>query len=188
MKYYQLQEETFKEQDYQLITIREQDMPLIKEWRNEQMKVLRQDRSLSDEDQRNYYKQIVLPSIQEERPRIMLFTYLFQGTVIGYGGLTNIDWGSRRAEVSYLLRSDRSNEAERIQYIDDFTNYLSILKRIAFEQLHLNRLFTETFNIRPLHITILEQNGFILEGKMRQHVSIEGEYVDSIIHGCLKGD
>jgi hypothetical protein len=46
-------------------------------------------------------------------------------------------------------------------------------------------LFTETYDIRPLHISIIESAGFLREGVMHHHVRIDGHPVDSLIHGCL---
>jgi len=62
---------------------------------------------------------------------------------------------------------------------------LTLIKAVAFDYLKFNRLFTETFNIRQFHISTLESNGFIREGVLKEHVIINGKYVDSIFHGCL---
>ena len=153
-------------------------------WRNEQIDVLRQNRLLTEADQDRYYREVVEPSFSEDRPRIILFSYLRDEDCIGYGGLTNIDWDSRRAEISFLVDTDRTRDLK--VYREDFSVFLRLMKRIAFGALQFNRLFAETFDIRPHHIRILEDNGFRLEGRMRQHVIIRGRPVDSLIHGCLK--
>jgi RimJ/RimL family protein N-acetyltransferase len=62
------------------------------------------------------------------------------------------------------------------------------MKSLAFDVLGLQRLFTETYDIRNLHIATLEESGFMREGVMRQHLRIGVNSVDSIIHGCLKND
>ncbi|MNC80618.1 hypothetical protein D3C75_1334820 [compost metagenome] len=60
------------------------------------------------------------------------------------------------------------------------------MKKVTFDTLQFNRLFTETFDIRPLHISILEKCGFQYEGRMKQHAYVAGALVDSILHGYLK--
>ncbi len=185
MKYSQLSDIQYSTDTYSIVPIREADMMAIKQWRNDQMEVLRQSRPLSDEDQLRYYNGPIRASFEQEQPRIMLFSYLLDHQLIGYGGLTNIDWENKRAEISYLLETGRSKESNRRQYSDDFSSFLALMKRIAFEELSFNRLFTETFDIRPLHIEVLENNGFRFEGRMRLHVQIHGQYIDSLIHGCL---
>jgi len=39
-----------------------------------------------------------------------------------------------------------------------------------------------------LHVSILEKNGFVQEGRMRQHVIIKGTFHDALIHGIIKSD
>lgn len=169
---------------YSITSIRYSDLLPIKNWRNDQMNVLRQQKPLSDEDQFNYYNQVILPSMTMDEPKILLISYLLEDVCIGYGGLTNIDWMSRRAEISFLLNTERINNSE--QYQHDFSAFLNLLKKLTFEVLDFNRLFTETYDIRPLHIATLEANGFCLEGRMKQHIMIDGKYYDSLIHGFLK--
>ena len=174
----------FEEGSYAIVPYREEDRFLIMKWRNEQIDVLRQNRLLTEADQDRYYREVVEPSFSEDRPRIILFSYLRDEDCIGYGGLTNIDWDSRRAEISFLVDTDRTRDLK--VYREDFSVFLRLMKRIAFGALQFNRLFAETFDIRPHHIRILEDNGFRLEGRMRQHVIIRGRPGDSLIHGCLK--
>ena len=183
-RYRCLSEPVYWNNNYCLTTIRYQDIMLIKKWRNEQIKVLRQNRFLTDEEQENYYRNIIIPSLKSESPPIILFSYLFRDTCIGYGGLTNIEWHSRRAEISFLL--DTKFAFDVLKYNECFKTFLALIKKVAFEDLNLNRLYTETYDLRPYHITILEESGFILEGRLRQHVRVGNDYIDSLIHGFLK--
>lgn len=180
-----LKQQVLEMDGYVLVPLREEDIWPIKEWRNAQIDVLRQKRPLMDEDQRRYYEEIVRPQFALPQPPQILFSYLRDGRCIGYGGLMNIDWDARRAEVSFLLDTSRTHDLD--VYCRDFAVFLRMLKHIAFEQLDFHRLFTETYDIRPHHVAVLESNGFVPEGRMRDHVMIRGAYVDSLIHGCLKG-
>jgi RimJ/RimL family protein N-acetyltransferase len=54
--------------------------------------------------------------------------------------------------------------------------------------LDLNRLFLETYDVRKKHIQIIEDSGFVLEGRLKQHVIINGAFIDSLIHGMVKSD
>ncbi|MFC5469738.1 GNAT family N-acetyltransferase [Cohnella suwonensis] len=185
MKAYKSLSQGFYELDrYRISVLRFEDMRYIKQWRNEQIDVLRQNKKLTDEDQARYYEQVVLPSLEMENPSLMLFGYFWDNLLIGYGGLTNMDWCSLRAEVSFLVSTERISD-EKL-YESDFRHFLRLLKRVAFEDLRFNRLFTETFDIRPKHVAILEAEGFRFEGRMKQHVRIDGRFVDSLLHGCLK--
>jgi RimJ/RimL family protein N-acetyltransferase len=184
MSYKCLKEQTFAQLPYILMTIRNRDMLLIKEWRNEQIAILRQNIPLSDAEQERYWTDVITPSFKEEQPQQILFSLLHAGKCIGYGGLTHINWNAKRGEVSFLLQTERSYHPQI--YKKDFLHFLSLLKKVAFEDLCLNRLFTETFDVRPEHIAALEKFGFQEEGRLKQHVKIEGRYVDSLIHGYLR--
>ena len=188
MRYACLKRQRYESGLLAVIPVREADMELIRVWRNEQMRVLRQSRPLSPEDQKRYFRDVVMPTFEQPQPPMLLFTYLLDDHPIGYGGLVHIDWENRRAEISFLLETARSREDADGEYARLFSCFLALMKRIAFDELGLNRLYTETFDIRPLHVQVLEQNGFRPEGRMRQHVLVDGRFVDSLIHGCLSGE
>ncbi|MBN1820929.1 MAG: GNAT family N-acetyltransferase [Prolixibacteraceae bacterium] len=170
--------------DYSLVPLLEQDIFLIKEWRNDQIDVLRQKQKLSNKEQSHFFRNVVMPSFSEPEPKLMLFSFLYKNRCIGYGGLTNIDWQAQRAELSFLLETSRACNSS--VYRNEFSIFLNLIKKAAFQGLQLNRIFTETYDIRPLHIDILEKNGFNSEGRMRGHVRVNGQFTDSIIHGFLK--
>jgi RimJ/RimL family protein N-acetyltransferase len=158
----------------------------IRQWRNAQMAVLRQKTEISATDQQDYYSVHVWPEMDAEQPAKILISLLFQDRAIGYGGLVNVDWKHRRAEVSFLLSPERAENMD--DYAMDFSTFLLLVKKMAFEDLGLRRLYTETFDIRPHHIALLEAAGFRREGVMRAHEIIDGRPVDSIMHGVLDTD
>ena len=69
-----------------------------------------------------------------------------------------------------------------------FSIFLKMLKKICIEELNFHRLFTETYDIRPEYIAVLESHGFRFEGRMVDHVKIEGQFYDSLIHGLILED
>jgi len=176
----------YSEGKYYLTSFRKQDLFDIKRWRNEQMDVLRQNRQISDEEQEEYYKNVIAPSFSEPSPKLILFSFLYKEVCIGYGGFTNISWDSKRTELSFLVNTLRTKDI--MLYERDFTAFLTIIKKIAFCDLNFNRIFTETFAMRDRHIGILEKAGFRQEGVLREHVIINGIKTDSILHGLLRSE
>ena len=156
------------------------DLMDVMDWRNEQMDFLRQKTKLTVEDQINYYEDVIEPAHSATEPDLILYGFFYKGDLIGYGGLTHIDWESGHAELSFLTDPKRDTS-----YGEDFSWFLNIIINTALEILHLHRLWTETYDLRPRHIGILESKGFRLEGRMRDHVIIRGHYYDSLIHGLL---
>lgn len=184
MDYACLKNQAFFSGDYSIVPIRYEDMFSIMDWRNDQIRYLRQAAPLTHEQQEKYYQEFLVPSFSEKQPKQVLVSFLYKGKCIGYGGIVHIDWVSRRGEVSFLIETKRSVDPEL--YRQDFKAFLELIKRLAFEGLHFHRLHGETYDIRPLHIEILESMGFVLEGRMKDHVFVDGRYVDALIHGCLK--
>lgn len=169
--------------EYALVGVREQDMENIRQWRNAQMDVLRQNKVLTQEDQRRYYAEVVVPSFTQPEPRITLVSFLKNGECIGYGGLTNIDWQTKRAEISFLL--DPVRVGDENSYKKEFGIFLELIKEVAFKDMGLTELFTETYDIRPFHISELESHGFILKGRLRRRAVVNEKLVDSVLHRML---
>lgn len=167
---------------YKITALRLTDKEPIREWRNAQIEILRQQTPLTSTQQKSYFGMLE-KTFNEDYPEQILFSFLYQDGLIGYGGLTHIDWDSKRAEVSFLLDPKRMEDG--LIYKRDFLHFLTLLVRIAFEELKLNRLFTETFSFRKHTIHVLELFGFKHEGILRKHVRKNGSFHDSIMHGLL---
>ena len=177
----------FRHDAYRLVPIRYEDREPIRAWRNAQLQVLRQATLLTADQQEAYFQRVVLPLFEQEQPGQLLFSLLHNGKLIAYGGLVHLSWADLRAEVSFLVEPGRAGDAAT--YRQDFLAHLRLLGQVAFEGLKFNRLFTETYDIRPAHIAILEEAGFQLEGRLRQHIQLQsGTFADSLMHGQLAAD
>jgi len=177
----------YRHGDYQLVPIRYDDREAIRGWRNAQLPVLRQAEPLTAAQQDAYFQRVVRPLFEQERPGQLLFSLLLHGQLVAYGGLVHLSWPDARAEVSYL--ADPARLADPATYRADFRAHLRLLGRVAFEGLRLRRLTTETFDIRPAHVAILEACGFRPEGRLRQHVRLAPDtFADSLLHGQLAAD
>lgn len=155
----------------------------IRQWRNAQMDVLRQSHRISAAEQEGYYRQHVWPILSASHPSDIVLSYHDRDELVGYGGLVHIAWMHRRAEVSFLLDSAHVTDAGR--YEKYFAAFLRLISTLAFTDLGIQRLFTETYAHREAHIAILEKSGFQREGTLRKHVYVSGKPVDSLIHGRM---
>lgn len=169
---------------YLIRTVQRGDIESIRQWRNAQMEVLRQQHEISHAEQLDYYGREVWPKMADLQPRNLLLSYLLEDQLIGYGGLVHIGWEDRRAEISFLLAPVRTHD--RKAYKRDFLVFLQLIKTLAFEDLRLQKIFTETYAFRTHHIGVLEAAGLRLEGTLRNHVILNNQPVDSLIHGLLK--
>lgn len=165
-----------------LVPLREGDLPLVKTWRNEQMAVLRQEKPLTDEDQRRYYHDVVLPSRAAVRPALMMFSVIENGECAAYAGLTYIEWNKLSAEVVFLTKTERLKDAVWCGRV--FSTTLEALKATA-AGLGLKRLVMENYDARPWHLEALGKNGFRLEG--RKTIVKAGRSVESTSHVLSTG-
>lgn len=162
-----------------------EDLSHIKDWRNSQMDVLRQWRPLSDWNQENWYR------IVSEDDHQVVFSIKERNSdaapeLIGYCGITNIDYINRRGEISFLVDPSRAEDIDL--YRLDFTAVLNYLCQYGLNELNLHKLFTETFEFRVDHISILEGFGMHRDGIIREHQYINGKYYNSVIHSILQAE
>jgi RimJ/RimL family protein N-acetyltransferase len=157
----------------------------IKEWRNAQMEILRQWKPLTDYNQEKWFQEIS-ESNNQVIFSIMIFNKDNIKKFIGYCGLVNIDHINKKAELSFLVDPERTSK--RKIYKEDFISALKAICIYGFNQLNLNKIFTETFCFRKYHIEILKEYGFKEEGVLRENQYIKGEYCDSIVHSILKSE
>lgn len=167
----------------QLSAVQPEYIESIRQWRNAQRPVLRQNGEISVQQQIDYFETQVWPSMEEDCPNNILLAIHRDSQLIGYGGLVHISWQDKRAEVSFLLEPDKADAHP--DYVHTFEHYLHTVGELAFTDLQFNRLFTETWATRSIHMQALESAGFEREGVMKEHTIQEGVYTDSIIHGRL---
>ena len=73
-RYKVLQKQIYSENTYSLVPIRFEDRMVIMKWRNEQIYHLRQSKLLTEEDQKNYFKNVVSKLFDQEQPDQILFS------------------------------------------------------------------------------------------------------------------
>lgn len=181
-----LSRQEFTDGRNKLIPIREEDRYDIMNWRNEQIDILRQKQPLNREKQDAYFKNFVTPLFNNEKPDQLLFSFLEDDILIGYGGLVHIDWESRNAEVSFITKTNRNLVTE--QFIQDWKNYLKLLKTLIRLDLFFNKIYTYAYDIRPHLYEALTQSFFKEEARLKNHISINGGFYDVVIHSYFFND
>jgi len=165
---------------YSLVPIRDEDKYDIMNWRNNQLEILRQEIVLSIEQQEIYFKTVVDKLFDVENPKQLLFSFLENNKLIGYGGLVHIDWETKTAEVSFLSETSRNKNAD--MFISDWVNYLAILKKIATDYLNFKSIYTYAYDLRPNLYIALQESGFTEIKRHKNHIQIENKKVDVVIH------
>lgn len=179
MKHYKtLDRQIFTKDNHRIVPIRMEDRFVIMQWRNEQIFHLRQNKTLTTEDQDTYFNTVVASLFRQERPDQILFSYLDGDTCIGYGGLVHINWVDQNAEISFITKTS----IEKEQYVFHMSTFLGLLEEVAFNELSFHKIFTYAFDVRPHIYPILEKNGFKREAVLYEHCLFNGDFKDVIIH------
>ena len=173
-----LNNNSFSKDEYSIVPIRYEDRLSIMQWRNEQMYHLRQAQKLTKDQQDHYFKNVVSKLFSEEKPTQILFSYLKEDEIIGYGGLVHINWIDKNAEVSFIMKT----ELEKEGFHNNWGQFLELLEIVAFKELSFHKLFVYAFNLRPHLYEAIEAKGFKNEAILKEHCLFEKRYIDVLIH------
>ena len=172
-----LTDQEFAKGEFKLVPIRDEDKYSIMQWRNEQISILRQKSPLTKENQEKYFKEVVEKLFEEEQPSQLLFSFLENGNLIGYGGLVHIDWENKNAEISFLTETSRIQN----RLVSDWIAYLALLKQLASIAGFI-KIYTYAYDVRPMLYEALRESSFKEEARLKKHVFIEGGFADVLIH------
>lgn len=176
-----LSENVFSIGEFSIEPLRYQDIFLIMKWRNEQMYHLRQDKLLTEQDQEIYYEKTVKNSFYSSEPKQILFSFLKNGQLVGYGGLVHINWKKKEGEISFLINTEIESD-----YFNLFwSRFLKIIEEVSFTYLNFTRIFTYSYSIRKNLYDILNRENYILEKVIPNAKIINKKTFDIRIHSKL---
>ena len=180
-EYLDLNCQIFHSGSYCIVPIRDQDKYPIMDMRNSQIFHLRQSKLLTRDEQDNYFSTVINNLFDKEKPTEILFSYLKDDELIGYGGLVHLNWTDKNAEISFIIKENYEKELEK-----HWTHFLEMISQVAFQQLELHKIFTYAFDLRPYLYKILEKNSFNKDATLTEHCLFDGKYLDVVIHSKFR--
>ena len=177
-----LKQNVFEKDGYEIVPIRSEDRYNIMQWRNEQIYHLRQDKPLTKEAQDRYFDDVIPQLFHQDKPSQLLFSFLRNRKLIGYGGLVHINWVDRNAEVSFIM----DTELEKEEFEWNWSKYLKLIEELAFEEMAFVKLYVYAFDLRPHLYTTLLNNNYFFDARLKKHCIFNGELKDVVIHSKLK--
>ena len=179
-KYKILKNKYFKNDNFELCEILPNHIDKIRKWRNEQLINLRQNKKITKKEQLKYFKKIIFKECLVEKPENIIFSIKENSNLIGYGGLVHISWNNFRAEISLVFKTKiENNKKQKFFY---FKIFLDLIRKLAFNNIKLRKLTTETYSFRKKEINFLERYGFKREGILRNNIYIKKKPFDSFLH------
>ena len=108
-------------------------------------------------------------------------TEVTTGEKLGNIGLKITSHEARIAEVGFMIKPSAQGRGFA-------SEALNLIKHFALLELGLNKLVATCSVGNSNSYKLLEKNGFIREGCLKQNVIIKGKYVDDYIYGLCKSD
>jgi len=107
------------------------------------------------------------------------FNYIIEmkgGPPIGMLSLVTIDLGNRRAESARFL----IGEEDAVRGAPAAVEAMNLLYELAFDRLGLERVYGVIEERNPRMIKWQKYLGMVEEGRLRQHMRMDGEFVDVV--------
>ena len=101
---------------------------------------------------------------------------------IGNISLDLVDYRHRNARVAMFV-ADADLRGQGIG-----TRAMQLLIEYAFDFMNLHRLYCKTTAGNPAVLDFYHKLGFRVEGQLREHEYLEGQYVDKVMLGLLRSE
>jgi len=164
-----------------LRAIEKEDLPAFLAWRNEPAlrRYFREYRELNFQQQMHWFDSKVNNDIGTR----MFAIVDSHKELLGAAGLCYIDWINRTADFSIYIGKDKL-------YIDETLapDAAKVMIKYAFEELGLNRLWSEIYSFDHAKVDFFNSLGFQLEGTHRQTHWAENKWHDSFYFSLLASD
>ena len=163
-----------------LRSLEENDLSILKDWRNSEniRKTTREYRLLNMINQKDWFNNLHL-SIP---PKDIMFGIIKRNKLIGVTGLTYIDWKNKHAEISIYLTLKNWQKTKEVK------ETIEIIKKYAFGELNLHRLWVEVFAIATENRALFKRMKFQEEGILKDKLWRKGMWWDSVIYSIISPD
>ncbi len=114
-------------------------------------------------------------------PTEFTFEIIHREIVIGEFKLKSFRWLNRKAELSIFILKEFRNKGYGKEAISAVISF-------SFDNLNLHRLEAEVIDFNDSSKKIIEDFGFVLEGRLREAKFSKGKYFDILRYGLLKSE
>ena len=163
-----------------LTAVEKNDLNQLKHWRNNPnfRKYFREYRELNDEMQNNWFDKFV---VNDKNTIMFSIRDITNQQLLGCCGLCYINWVHRHADLSFYIGKDNL-------YVDDIyaLEAVDLLIKYGFNELGLNKIWTEIYEFDKMKINLLQKYGFKRDGQLRENYFYDGKWWDSIIFCLLR--
>ncbi len=162
--------------DINLVEIKEEDLELIRRWRNskEVSQYMYTSEEITSENQKKWFERIKLDASQ----KYWLIEY--NGKKLGLVSIYNIKENFKHCSWAFYIGNTEVRGAgigSKVEFT--ILNYV-------FETMKFNKLMCEVFSFNEKVIHMHEKFGFNQEGLFKKHILKDGKYFDVVALAILK--
>lgn len=166
-----------------LRAIEREDIPRFVTWLNDRevLRGLLLYNPMSVAQEENWYENILKQPLPEQP--LAIDALVGQDWLhIGNCGLHSLSWKDRCAEVGIFI-------GEKQFWSQGFgSEAMELMLYHAFADLNLNRIYLHVYENNPRAIHSYEKVGFVHEGRLRQDIYKDGQYLDVLVMGMLRAE
>ena len=160
-----------------------EDLPFFVEWLNDpdvrRGLMLHLPLSIAEEEQ---WFENMLTSPQDERPLVIEAKTEDDWTMIGNSSFHNLDWRNRNAELGIFI-------GEKSYWDRGYgTEVMRLLLKHGFNTLNLHMIYLRVYEDNRRAIRAYEKAGFVEDGRLRQMIFKDGEFLDVIFMSVLRAE
>ena len=120
-----------------------QDVEQVRLWRNNCLETLRTPYPLTKEMQEQFYREVICTRNSKHRYWSISETEDGIEYMIGFGGLTNIEWENRLAEISLIINPEFRRQGKGEQAVE-------LLLREGFNNMNLENIYGECYETNSM--------------------------------------
>ena len=73
------------------------------------------------------------------------------------------------------------------EYFEKYwSKFLSLIEKVAFEELKMHKIYIYSFDLRPKLYEILTRNHYFFDAKLNDHCLFNGKFIDVLIYSKIK--
>ena len=76
-------------------------------------------------------------------------------------------------------------ELEKENFSKNWSEYLFLIEKVAFNDMIFRKLYVYAFDLRPHLYSTLEDNSYFLDARLKEHCFFNDEYKDVVIYSKL---
>ena len=74
---------------------------------------------------------------------------------------------------------------EKEQFFQLWSSFLTLIEKVAFEELKFHKIFTYAFDLRPNLYEVLEKCNYENDAILKEHCYFKNKFIDVVIHSKI---